>query len=136
MSSITALALTGFIAWSLLLLVLMEALRTRLVMQKAVAANEFRADNSNLSPFMQRLTRAHANCLEGIPVFGGLLLIALATGRASVTDGLAPWFLVARLFQSCIHLSSLSVPAVNARFIAFLVQIGIGVYWVWALVIR
>ncbi|WP_261802482.1 MAPEG family protein [Variovorax sp. PAMC28562] len=131
----SAFVLTSFIAWSLILLVLMEALRTRLVMQRAVAANEFRPDNSNLSPFMQRLSRAHANCLEGIPVFGGLLLIALATNRTSVTDGLAPWFLIARVFQSSVHLSSLSVPAVNARFLAFLAQIGIGAYWVWALLV-
>ncbi|MEB0060360.1 MULTISPECIES: MAPEG family protein [unclassified Variovorax] len=131
----SAFVLTSFIAWSLILLVLMEALRTRLVMQRAVAANEFQPDNSNLSPFMQRLSRAHANCLEGIPVFGGLLLIALATNRTSVTDGLAPWFLIARVFQSSVHLSSLSVPAVNARFLAFLAQIGIGAYWVWALLV-
>ena len=72
MPSMSAFVLTSFIAWSLILLVLMEALRTRLVMQRAVAANEFQPDNSNLSPFMQRLSRAHANCLEGIPVFGGL----------------------------------------------------------------
>ncbi|MEB0110894.1 putative MAPEG superfamily protein [Variovorax sp. GrIS 2.14] len=135
MPSMSAFVLTSFIAWSLILLVLMEALRTRLVMQRAVAANEFQPDNSNLSPFMQRLSRAHANCLEGIPVFGGLLLIALATNRTSVTDGLAPWFLIARVFQSSVHLSSLSVPAVNARFLAFLAQIGIGAYWVWALLV-
>ena len=77
----------------------------------------------------------HRDCLEGIPVFGGLLLIALATDRTSVTDGLAPWFLIARVFQSSVHLSSLSVPAVNARFLAFLAQIGIGAYWVWALLV-
>ncbi len=135
MPSMSAFVLTSFIGWSLLLLVLMEALRTRLVMQGAVAANEFQPDNSNLSPFMQRLSRAHANCLEGIPVFGGLLLIALATDRANVTDGLAPWLLIARVVQSSIHLSSLSVLAVSARFLAFLVQIGIGVYWVWALLV-
>lgn len=95
MPSMSAFVLTSFIGWSLLLLFLMEALRAGLVVQGAVAANEFRPDNSNLSPFMQRLSRAHANCLEGIPVFGGLLLVAIATGRTSVTDGLAPgsWLL-------------------------------------------
>lgn len=58
--------LTAFIAWTLILLVLMEILRVRLVATKAVAANAFRPDNSNLSPFMQRLARAHANCVEGL----------------------------------------------------------------------
>ncbi|MDB5827090.1 MAG: putative rane protein [Variovorax sp.] len=101
MPSMSAFVLISFIGWSLLLLILIEIFRSRLVVQGAIAANEFQPDNLNLSPFMQRLDRAHANCLEGIPVFGGLLLIAIATGRTSVTDGLAPWFLAARIFQAC-----------------------------------
>lgn len=135
MPSMSAFVLISFIGWTLLLLVLMEALRTRLVVKGVVAANEFQPDNSNLSPFMQRLGRAHANCLEGIPIFGGLLLIAIATNRTNVTDGLAPWFLAAGLFQSIVHLCSLSVPAVNSRFLAFVVQMGIGAYWVWVLLV-
>ncbi|MDD5325933.1 MAG: MAPEG family protein [Polaromonas sp.] len=136
MTTISATVLTAFIAWSLLLLILMEALRTRLVAKGAVAPNVFMPDNANLSPFMQRLARAHANCLEGLPVFGGLMLVAIATGRTSVTDGLAPWFLAARFVQSSIHLLSLSVPAVNVRFFAFVVQLGIAAYWVLALLAR
>ncbi len=136
MPSMSAFVLTGFIGWSLLLLFLMEALRTGLVLRGAVPSNEFRPDNSNLSPFMQRLGRAHANCLEGLPVFGGLLLVAIATGRTSVTDGLAPWFLAARLFQSSVHLSSTSALAVNARFFAFLIQMVIGAFWAWNLLAR
>ena len=135
MTTISATVLTAFIGWSLLLLILMEGLRTRLVVKGAVVSNAFTPDNASLSPFMQRLARAHANCLEGLPVFGGLLLLAIATGRTGVTDGLAPWFLAARFIQSGIHLLSLSVPAVNARFSAFVVQLGIAAYWVWALLI-
>ena len=60
----TAYALTAFVAWALFLLVLMEAIRTYLVATKKVAANGFAPDNSGLSPFMQRLARAHANCIE------------------------------------------------------------------------
>ena len=122
-------ALTGFIAWTLLLLVLMEAIRSRLVMTREVPANGFRPDNTNLSPFMQRLARAHANCLEGLPIFGGLMLIAVVAGKASVTDPLAYALLGARVVQSLIHLASVSPAAVTARFIAFSVQMGIGVYW-------
>lgn len=129
MSSPTAFALTGFIAWSLALLVLMEAIRSRMVMRKEIAANGFRPDNANLSPFMQRLARAHANCVEGLPIFGGLMLVALVTDRAGVTDPLAPAFLAARVIQSMIHLASLSSAAVSARFTAFAVQMVIGVIW-------
>ena len=129
----TALALTGFIAWSLALLVLMETVRCWLVVTKRIRSNEFQPDNSNLTPFMQRLARAHANCIEGLPIFGGLMVVALLTNRASVTDGLAVLLFGARVVQSTVHLSSLSVMAVNVRFTAFAVQMSIGAYWSWLL---
>ena len=129
----TLTALAGFVAWSLFLLVLMETVRSKLVLIKAVAANGFTPDNSNLSPFMQRLARAHANCVEGLPIFGGLMLIAAVSGRSSITDPLAYTFLCARILQSLIHLSSLSALAVTLRFLAFAVQMGIGVFWAFRL---
>lgn len=125
----TAFALIGFIAWALFLLVLMEAIRTYLVVTGRVPANGFTPDNGNLSPFMQRLARAHANCLEGLPIFGGLLVFALLLDKTTITESLALWLLAARVVQSVIHLMSTSVAAVSLRFTAFAVQMGIGVYW-------
>ena len=130
----TATALTGFIAWSLFLLVLMEVIRSKLVLTKAVPANGFNPANSNLSPFMQRLARAHGNCVEGLPIFGGLMLVAIVSGNSAITDPLAYVFLSARILQSVIHLSSLSALAVTLRFSAFAVQMGIGIYWAVLLV--
>jgi uncharacterized MAPEG superfamily protein len=125
----TLAALTGFVAWSLFLLVVMELLRTRLVLTGAVPANGFTPDNAGLSPFMQRLARAHANCVEGLPIFGGLMLIAVVNGWSTVTDPLAYVFLAARILQSLIHLASVSPAAVTLRFSVFAVQMAIGVYW-------
>ncbi len=125
----TLLALLGFICWTLILLVLMEGVRGYLVLSGKVPANGFDPGNSNLSPFMQRLARAHANCLEGLPVFGGLMLVAVIAGRAVHTDPLAYTLLTARIVQSCIHMASTSSVAVLARFTAFAVQMGIAVYW-------
>lgn len=133
MDTPTALALLGFIAWTLALLVLMEIIRSGLVVSGRVPANGFDPGNSRLSPFMQRLARAHANCLEGLPIFGGLMLLTLAIGQSSITDPLAYALLAARIVQSLIHLTSTSAPAVTLRFCAFGVQMGIGMYWVWAL---
>jgi uncharacterized MAPEG superfamily protein len=134
--STSALVLTLFIAWTLCLLVLMEGIRSYLVVAGHAKSNEFKPDNANLSPFLQRLARAHANCVESLPVVGGLLLVAIVTGRAGVTDGLAPWLLVARIAQSMTHLVSLSVLAVNVRFFFFAVQLAIAIYWTWALLAR
>lgn len=131
----SSLALTGFIAWALLLLVLMEVIRSQLVLRRKVPANGFTPDNASLSPFMQRLARAHANCVEGLPIFGGLLLVAIVTGRSSITDSLAYVFLACRVFQSLVHLVSLSATAVTVRFTAFAVQMAIGVYWAFRLLV-
>lgn len=133
MSSPTVTALTLFVAWALFLLVLMEVLRTRLVLAKQVPPTGFTPDNTNLSPFMQRLARAHANCIEGLPIFGGLMLIAVVTSHTAVTDSLAYAFLAARLVQSVIHLSSVSSRAIVLRFTAFSLQLIIAVYWAYGL---
>ena len=124
----TVFALTGFIAWTLFLLVLMEAIRAKLVLTKAVPADGFDPANSTLSPLMQRLARAHANCLEGLPIFGGLMLVAAVTGRTAVTDPLALVLLGARVVQSLIHLASVSPTAITLRFAAFTVQMAIAVF--------
>jgi len=134
MTSPTAITLIGFIGWTLALLILMELLRGRLAALKQIPTNEFKPDNSNLSPFMQRLARAHANCVEGLPLFGGLLLLALATDQTSITDPLAYTLLAARIAQSSLHLYSLSIPVVNARFGCFAIQLAIAVYWVVQLI--
>lgn len=133
MTSPSSAALTGFIAWALLLLVLMEVIRAQLVLRRKVPANGFKPDNAGLSPFMQRLARAHANCVESLPVFGGLLLVAIATERASITDSFAFLLLGSRVFQSLVHLASLSPTAVTIRFTAFAVQMAIAIYWAFML---
>lgn len=84
---------------------------------------------------MQRLARAHANCLEGLPIFGGLMLIAVVSGKSAVTDPLAYTLLAARILQSVVHLGSLSVAAATFRFCAFAVQIGTAVYWAFRLLV-
>jgi uncharacterized MAPEG superfamily protein len=133
MISSSTISLTGFIAWTLLLLVLMESIRSQLVLRGKVRANGFTPDNAGLSPFMQRLARAHANCIEGLPVFGGLLIVSIATGRTAVTDPLAYFLLGARIVQSLVHLASVSPAAVTIRFGAFAVQMAIGLYWAFEL---
>ena len=125
----TLLAFLGFLCWTLFLIVLMETVRSKLVLTREVPANGFNPENSNLSPFMQRLARAHANCIEGLPLFGGFMILSVVAGKSNITDQLAYVLLAARIAQSTIHLASTSSLAVTARFTAFAVQVGIAVYW-------
>jgi uncharacterized MAPEG superfamily protein len=136
MTSTTVLALTGFIGWALALLLLMEVMRSKMVLAGEVVANAFVPDNSNLSPFMQRLARAHANCVEGLPIFGGLMVVALLTNRTNITDPLAYVLLIGRMGQSTIHLVSLSPVAVTLRFAMFAIQMGIALVWCYQLLVR
>ena len=61
MTSLTVIALRGFIRWALFLSVLMESIRSKMVLFREVAQNGFNPENSNLSAVMQRLARVHAN---------------------------------------------------------------------------
>lgn len=125
----TAVALLGYVAWALLLLVALAVVRTSLVMQNKKAANAFSPGGDDIGGFARRLTRAHANCYENLPLAGAVLLYAIATGQTAATDGLAYLFLGARVLQSATHLASTSSQAVTVRFAFFLVQVGILAYW-------
>jgi uncharacterized MAPEG superfamily protein len=127
----TALALTGLVAWYLLLLGLIWGQRAFLTVAAGRPANSFATDGADVSAFSQRLCRAHANLLEGFPYLAVPLLLALATGQAQITDDLACVLLGARVLQSTVHLFSVSVIAVQLRFTFFLAQWGIAVYWVY-----
>lgn len=126
----TVFALTGYIAWFLLLLAAIAAYRSILTLTGKRAANSFNPDGADVSAFSARLCRAHANCYESFPYIGGLLLLALATDLTRITDGLALVVLICRIAQSTTHLISTSVMAVQIRFFFFLVQVAIGCYWV------
>ena len=80
--------------------------------------------------FEKRLTRAHANCYENLPIAAAVLLYAIATHQTLLTDGLAYWFIGARIAQSIAHMVSTSNIAVLIRFGFFLVQIVILLIWI------
>ena len=126
----SALALVGYVAWMLLLAITILFFRTALVLAKKRAANSFSPSGEEVSPFANRLCRAHANCYENLPIFAALILLALVTDNAEITDSLARWALVARVAQSTVHLISTSELAVTLRATFHSVQLGIEAYWV------
>jgi hypothetical protein len=126
----TIIGLLGYITWILVLLVWLAVYRTLLVAKKQQAVNDFKADGSNSPAFGERLARAQGNCVESFAFIGGLMLLALATDSAAITNDLALLLLAARLGQSITHLISTSVLAVQMRFAFFLAQVGICFYWV------
>jgi uncharacterized MAPEG superfamily protein len=128
--TLSAITLLGLVAWSLLLVVLLVSQRGLWVLSGKMAVNLFKPDGSNApSAFGQRLVRAHANCLENLPLQAALLVYAIATGQTALTDPLAPTLLAARLVQSSMHLLSTHPLFVWLRFAAFFGQVLILGWW-------
>jgi len=63
-----------------------------------------------------------------------VVLAAVVSGNAAVTDPLALWVLGARVGQSTVHLASVSNEAVMVRFGLFLVQYAIITWWILQLI--
>ena len=68
--------------------------------------------------------RAHANCVENLPVFGAIVFALYVTGISGPTvNYLAISILVARVIQSLIHVCFVQTNTVMAfRFMFFSVQ--------------
>ena len=126
----TSIALLGFVGLFLVLLLILAGLRAMVTLSGRIKANAFLTTGEDVSPFSRRLVRAHANMYEFFPVYGGVLLYAIATGQTGITNGLALFFLGARVAQALIHIASTSIIAVQVRFFFFLVQFFIAAFWV------
>lgn len=124
----TAVALLGFAAWTVAMLLSLGLVRTAITM-RGKKPNSFKPSGEDLPGLPYRLTRAHANCYENLATAGVVMLYAIATDATSVTDPLAYAFLGARIAQSVTHVLSTANPMVLVRFVFFIVQQSILVYW-------
>ncbi|PHS18913.1 MAG: hypothetical protein COA86_07020 [Kangiella sp.] len=126
----TLTSLIIYITWFTAILLVLGLFRSYLTLAGGKAANSFSPTGTEVSPFAERLCRAHANCYEFFPIAGGLMLAALATGNTGITEEFAMYLVHARILQSVVHIISTSVIAVYIRFALFLVQVGICIYWI------
>lgn len=123
------LALLGFAAWTLLLLMGIALLRSYYTLLGGRYANSFAVMGEDVSPFSARLCRAHANCYENLPAFAAIIAVAALSGNAQITEPLALWALAARVAQSTVHLISTRNRAVMLRFSLLMVQWVIQAVW-------
>src|SRR5262245_26024364 len=97
--------LVGFAAWTLLLLLATVGVyRWSRILTGRAPISSFRADPIEEEEWYKRATRAHANCIENLPVFGAIVL-ALHVGNvaSALVNALAVVILVARMMQSLVH---------------------------------
>ncbi len=118
-------SLLGFTAWTLVLILAVVLYRSGVVLAGRRPANAWqRGKPSEDDPaLLQRMVHAHANCLENLPLFAAVILVAAVAGKQAVTDSLAGWYLLLRIGQSTAHLVGTSQLLVHVRFAFFLPQL-------------
>ena len=118
--------LLGFAAWTLALLMATVGVYRwgHILFSKARIAS-FRSDQLEGADWYQRGTRAHANCIENLPVFGAIVYVITAIGlQGPLVDALCLAILVARICQSTVHVSHAQTDAfVAVRFSFYSVQL-------------
>src|SRR5215216_1022609 len=131
-------ALLGFAVWTVaLLLSTVGVYRWSRILTGRVQIREFRGDQIEGEDWYRRAMRAHANCVENLPVFGALVLALYASGiRDLLVDRIAVGVLVARVVQSLIHVCFVQTNVtVSLRFTFFFFQL-IGYLWLALIVVR
>lgn len=118
--------LLAFAAWTLILLLsTIGVYRWSRILTGQTPIKEFRADQVEGADWYRRSMRAHANCVENLPVFGAIVFALYVTqlGGAAVSF-LSISVLVARVMQSLVHVCLPQTNTVAAiRFGFFFVQI-------------
>ncbi|MGH6965056.1 MAG: MAPEG family protein [Phenylobacterium sp.] len=118
--------LLAFAGWTLLvLLVGVGVYRWSLILSGRAELRSFPGDTPHGSPAYRRAVRAHANCIENLPVFAAIILCAEVANLAPPHMGsLAVATVAARVVQTSIHMA---LPETNAtigvRFSFFTVQV-------------
>ena len=124
--TLPAWALLGFATWTVLLLLFTVGVyRWSRILTGREPISSFRADEIRGEDWYKRAMRAHANCVENLPVFCAIVVVLHVGNLAgAMIDALAVAILAARIGQSLVHVSFVQTNAVvSVRFGLFLLQI-------------
>jgi len=134
--SSTMIALLGFAAWTILLVLIVLLYRTAVVFMGKLPANSWPRGGplpAGEPALMARLRDAHQNCIEGLPIFAAIVLVATAMGKLAVTEPVALFVLYARLAQSVTHMIGTTHWLVFIRASFFSVQLALYAWMIWGL---
>ena len=110
--------LAAFVLWTIALVVALSIARFR-HLAAGGAVRDFGMPDERRA--IWRLYRAHLNCVENLPLFAAIVLLATVRGVAGPRlDTCAVVYLGARLLQSTVHVCG--GPG-NARFVCLIVQL-------------
>lgn len=130
--------LLAFAAWTLLTLLLTVGVaRWSKILTGQANLYDFPADVPHGSEWYRRAVRAHANCVENLPVYGAVVVAIQAAGlQSDRLDTLAVAFLLARFCQTVTHIGFQPTNvAVALRSGFFFTQI-VCMFWMGLLIVR
>lgn len=122
--SIPVWALFGFAVWTLLLLfATVGVYRWSRILSGRASVREWTAETSG-DGWYPRAMRAHANCVENLPVFAAIVFVATQAQVDSLTvNAAALGVLAGRVAQSIVHVGFRQTEFVAVlRFSLFLIQ--------------
>lgn len=123
--------LLGFAGWTLIVLLgTVGVYRWSRIITGRSAIYEFRAGVPHEKDWYRRAMRAHANCVENLPVYGAIVLALVVSNLDSVAlDVLALVLMASRVVQTITHISfEEKTTAVSVRFTFFIIQL-ICMFW-------
>jgi uncharacterized MAPEG superfamily protein len=108
--------LLGFAAWTVCLLLFTVGIyRWSRILTGRVPIRDFLADKVEGEEWYRRAMRAHANCVENLPVFGVIVFALFVSNVGGATANyLSIGILASRVIQSLIH-----VPTHNMQLKSF-----------------
>lgn len=118
--------LLGFAVWTIAVLMAGVGIRRwSLILGGRAQLTDFPGDVAHGGTAYRRAVRAHANCVENLPVYGAIAVAAFAAHvETRVIDKLALAFIAARLCQTLVHmLFAETNTTVLIRFTFFSAQI-------------
>jgi uncharacterized MAPEG superfamily protein len=130
--------LLGFATWTaLLLLFTIGIYRWTRIFSGTVPIRDFPADASGGAEWYRRATRAHANCIENLPVFGAIVFaLYVANVGGALVDALSVAVLGARIVQSTVHVCFVHTNTIaSVRFGFFFVQF-ICFLWLTGIIVK
>lgn len=118
-------SLLGFALWTLVLLIsTIGVYRWSHILTGRRALTDFPADKVEGANWYRRAMRAHANCIENLPIFGVIVFALHVAGLQSETlSSVAVLILLARVTQSLLHVFWMeTTTTVAVRFGLFMTQ--------------
>ena len=130
--SIPVWVLLAFAGWTLLALIFSVGVYrwSRILKGRDAIGDYAFPDVEDREDFYKRAMRAHANCIENLPVYAAIVVVLVAAGiESSLLDTLALVLIGARVIHTLVHISfEQTGKVVTVRFLFFATQV-VCMFW-------